>query len=219
MPGPSLGGGGGQGRLRTRGEGSAKPHLSKPPAGRHPGQRKAVPAPVPVPLFASPPPLGQPGAEGGCARLAQTLQMVPRALGYIPEWPLSCVGPGAPEGWAHSLSSPAWRRTSSRGENSSGRPCASTSGWRPPERSPGETGPVGCGGEPACWGPSEDTRSQEQLGCNTRAPGPSTWALPASAGWQGASLCSYGRALKPAASWAAPALPGSLSARFPSGHR
>lgn len=39
---------------------------------------------------------------------------------------------------AHEHFSPAWRRTSSRGGNSSGRPCANTSAWRPQERSPGK---------------------------------------------------------------------------------
>lgn len=29
--------------------------------------------------------------------------MLPGALGYIPERPSGCVGPGAPEGWAHSF--------------------------------------------------------------------------------------------------------------------
>lgn len=45
-------------------------------------------------------------------------------------------------GRAHSLLSPAWRRTSSRGESSSGRPCASTLGWKPLEKSPGECVPA-----------------------------------------------------------------------------
>lgn len=191
------------------------------------GERKATPqqascqasprakegSPRPCPPFCLAP-SSRPARRRGRLRPVST----DGALGYIPERPSGCVGPGAPESWAHSLWSPAWRRTSSRGESSSGRLCASTSGWRPPERSPGETVPVGWWGELAWWGPSEDTRSQEQLGHSTRAPGPSTWALPASAGWQGASLSSYGTASKPMANWAAPALPASLSARFPSHH-
>lgn len=41
-------------------------------------------------------------------------------------------------GLAQYLFSPAWRRISSHGESSFGRPCVSTLGWRPPEKSPGE---------------------------------------------------------------------------------
>lgn len=134
-------------------EGSAKPGVSESPARHHPGQQMAVPTPRPCFIPSS-----------RCPGLAQIPQALPSPFSHITGRPPAAWGggrgprgarggqpaAGAPWGRAHSLLSPAWRRTSSRGESSSGRPYANTSGWKPPERSPGEGMPqTGWGPEPS----------------------------------------------------------------------
>lgn len=64
----------------------------------------------------------------------------------------ACLAPGivatsaSPEPFPPPLLGPAWRRTSSPGESSSGRPCVNTLGWKPLARSPGERVPAGATG-------------------------------------------------------------------------
>lgn len=106
-----------------------------------------------------------------------------------PSWPGSPVWPRA-----HPLWSAAWRRTSSRGESSSGLPCASTSGWKLRERSPGECVHLGLwvGNRPV----GAVGLGEAQSGCG-RGPGPGAWAVPAREGQGG--LPGFLRAAGPAA--------------------
>lgn len=120
-------------------EGSAKPPVQASPRARE--GRRHPPLTFLHPL----------GSQHPC--LAQTPQMPPGGSGPIPGGSSGWAGRGAPWGRPHSLLPPAWRRTSSRGESSSGRPCANTLGWKPPERSPGECVSAHGVGDLARWVP------------------------------------------------------------------
>lgn len=111
-----------------------------------------------------------------------------------------CPAPGivatsaCPEPFPPPLLGPAWRRTSSPGESSSGRPCASTLGWKPLARSPGEQGPAGatsgwaglvlCRGRPPWNGGWQwvTARSRRDLGPSQGLTLPPCSALPRGSG-------------------------------------